>query len=124
LKTGVLREIFHNGIHSCIYDNPHGLTERDVIQFIHEAEKQFANRFVISIASPCNCKHHISCKNNGCMSSQSIIGKAPALLYQMQIGFAGLEKHFNIPAFPVNADDFFRRESCIRADDSKLCIIL
>ena len=30
------------------------------------------------------------------MSSQGIIGQTPALLYQMQIGFAGLEKYLNI----------------------------
>jgi hypothetical protein len=41
------------------------------------------------------------------MSGQSIIGKAPALRYQMQIGFAGLEKYLNIPALPINTDDFF-----------------
>ena len=39
------------------------------------------------------------------MSGQSIIGKAPALRYQMQIGFAGLEKYLNIPALPINTDD-------------------
>ena len=32
------------------------MTERDVSQFIHEAEKQFANRFVIRIASLCKAR--------------------------------------------------------------------
>ena len=53
------------------------------------------------------------------MRSQSIIGQTPALLYQMQIGFTGFEKHLYIPAFPINTDDFFRGDSCVRADDGK-----
>ena len=95
------------------------MTESDVIQFIHETEKQFKNRFVIGIAPLCNCKHHIWRKNNGYMSSQGIIGQTPALLYQMQMGFTVFEKHLYIPAFPINTDDFFRWDSCVRADDGK-----
>lgn len=55
----------------------------DIIQFIHETVKQFTNRFVIGITPLRNCKHHISYKNNRHMRSQSVIGQAPALFYQM-----------------------------------------
>ena len=112
-------KVFHNRFYKCIYNNSHGLVESDIIQFVHKAEIQFAYRFVIDIAPLCNRQHHISCKNNGYMGCQCIIGETPTLLYQMQIGFACLKKHLNVPAFSINTNDFFFWNGCIRADNGK-----
>ena len=41
------------------------------------------------------------------MGIHGIIGDAPVFFYKVQAGFACLEEDLYIPAFPINADDFF-----------------
>ena len=53
------------------------------------------------------------------MSSQGIIRQTFALGFQLEHLLAGLEKHFHIPAFAVNADNLFFIEFRVCADNSK-----
>ena len=50
------------------------------------------------------------------MRGQRVVGQTAALCFQLQHLLAGLEKHLDIPAFAVNADDFFFGKLRIGAD--------
>lgn len=66
-------EEFHNGIHKGVYNNPHRLAECNIIQFVHQEEKQFTKCFVIRVSSLGDRKHHIPCEHNGYMGIQQKI---------------------------------------------------
>ena len=55
-------------------------------------------------------QHHISGKYNCHMGYQCIVRQTVAFANQIQIWFAGLEKYLDLPAFSINADDFFLRK--------------
>ena len=60
------------------------------------------------------------------MSSQGIIRQTMAFRHQLKIGFAGLEKDLDLPAFSINPDDFFFGKIRIGTDkgDPVLFILL
>lgn len=51
------------------------------------------------------------------MGIHGIIRDTPVLFYKVQVRFACLEEDLYVPAFPINADDFFFGKPCIRAYD-------
>ena len=61
--------------------------------------KEFPKGTVI-VGSWVFCRqHHVSCKNDCCMSSHCIIGKGVTLFAQVKVIFADFEENLYIPVF-------------------------
>ena len=101
--------------HSFNYDL-HGFMVCYVGNFGYHDVEQLAKRSVVFIVSLGNCQKHIAGEHHGHMRSKAIIRKAVVLLTKQQAAFAGLEKHFDIPAMAVDADDVILAEAHVRAD--------
>lgn len=69
-------------------------------------------------------QHHVSCKNNGNMCCQCIIGKTATLSNQIQVGFAGLEEYFNLPSFSIDSNDLFFGKIRVCADKGNPILLI
>ena len=83
----------------------HGFMVSYVGNFGYHDVEQLTKRSVVLIVSLGNCQKHMAGEHHGHMRSKAIIRKAVVLLTKQQAAFAGLEKHFYIPAVTVDADD-------------------
>ena len=95
--------------HSLHYDL-HGFMVSYVGNFGYHDVEQLAKRSVVFVVSLGDCQKHIAGEHQSYMCSKAIIGKAVILLTKQQAAFAGLEKHFDIPAMAVDADDVILAE--------------
>ena len=58
------------------------------------------------------------------MGGQGIIRQAVTFRNQLEIGLAGLKKHLDLPAFPIDPDDLFFGKVRFRADISHPVLLI
>ena len=92
------------------YDDLEGFPKADIPEFIREKVEDLPQRTVILITPLFHGDHQISGKHDGDMGCQRIICEAVAFTDQVEIRLAGLEKHFDLPPFPIDPDDLFLGE--------------
>ena len=105
-QYGTLGDGINTLDHRCQYDLE-GFSERNVFQLIGEEDKEFSQTALILIAALFHRNHEISGDYDRHMGCQRIIRKAVAFRDQPEIGLAGFEEHFDLPAFSIDPDDFF-----------------
>ena len=111
--------VYHGG-----YDDLKRFTKCDVCQFICKEEKEFSQCTVILISALLHCNHEEASKHNRYVCGQRIIRQAVAFCNQLQVGLTGLEKHLDLPAFPINPNDLFFGKIRVCTDKSNPVLLI
>lgn len=102
-------EFFLNRCQHSLHYDLHGFMVGHVSNFGYHDVEQLAQRSIVFIITLGNCQKHIAGEYHGNMGGKTVIRKAVVLFPKQQAALASLEKHLDVPAMAVDADDIFQR---------------